>query len=105
MSEIYNFIGVDPDFKAPSTLLRTKLGQFEHTNKFWGWISKIMLHPRGPLIFRSIYTRMRPSVKKSVLSDDIYRRFSNHYEQDLFQLKKIIDRDLTNWPTTRFVKT
>ena len=103
MSEIYSFIGVDPDFESPSTLLRTKLGQFEHSNTLWGGISKIMLHPRGPLLFRSLYTKIRPNNKKSILSDDIYRQLSKHYEEDLFQLEELIDRDLSNWPTKRFV--
>lgn len=103
MSEIYRFIGVDPNFKAPSTQLRTKLGQFEHTNKFWGRISKILLHPRGPILFRSIYTKMRPNVEKQALSDDIYRQFSKHYEEDLFQLEDLINKNLSQWPTKRFV--
>jgi hypothetical protein len=105
MSEIYRFIGVNPNFKAPSTLLRTKLGQFEHTNKFWGGISKIMLHPRGPHLFRSIYTKMRPNAKKSILSEDINRQFSKHYKEDIFLLEDLIDRDLSQWSTKRFVET
>jgi hypothetical protein len=105
ISEIYRFIGADPNFKAPSTLLRTKLGQFEHTNKFWGTLSKFFLHPRGPLLFRSIYTTMRPKEKKGVLSDDLYRRFAKHYKEDLFQLEELINRDLSHWPTKRFVST
>ena len=30
MSDIYEFVGADQSFKAPSTKLRTKLGQLEH---------------------------------------------------------------------------
>jgi hypothetical protein len=105
MSEIYRFIGVDPNYKAPSTLLRTKLGQFEHTNKFWRTASKFLLHPRGPLLFRSIYTSMRPKEKKRALPDDLYRQFAKHYEEDLFQLEELINRDLSRWPTKRFVST
>lgn len=102
MSDIYRFIEVDPNFNAPSTLLRTKLGQFELTNKFWGGISKIMLNPRGPLLFRWIYTKIRPEERKQVLSDDIYKRFSKHYEEDIYQLEDLIDRDLSHWSTKRF---
>jgi hypothetical protein len=84
-------------------LLRTKLGQFEHTNTLWGGISKVLLHPRGPILFRSIYTRIRPKVNKRKLSDAIYKRFSKYYEEDLFKLEELINRDLSQWPTKRFV--
>jgi hypothetical protein len=104
MSEIYRFIDVDSDFKAPSTKIRTKLGQFEHNNRLWRPISKIMLHPRGPFVLRSIYTKIRPNAKKNILSENVYQKLSQHYLEDLVHLEELIDRDLSIWPTRRFAE-
>ena len=57
MSDIYSFVGADPDYQAPSTIVRTKLGQLEHNNMIWGSLSRIMLHPRAPFFLRSLYNR------------------------------------------------
>ncbi len=103
ISEIYNFIGANPDFKAPSTQLRTKLGQLEHTSFFWGNLSKIMLHPRAPFFFRSIYTGIRPDENRSILTEGVYKRFAEYYRDDLLQLEKLLGRDLSIWRTRRFV--
>ena len=103
ISEIYNFIGANPDFKAPSTQLRTKLGQFEHNSFFWGNLSRIMLHPRAPLFFRSIYTGIRPDENRSILTDNVYKCFAEYYRDDLLQLEKFLSRELSIWRTRRLI--
>ncbi len=103
ISEIYRFIGANPDFKAPSTQLRTKLGKFEHENPFWGGISTIMLHPRAPFFLRSIYTQIRPKETKKKLPDKHYRRFSDYFREDIQSLEELLGRDLSIWPTRRYV--
>ncbi len=103
ISEMYDFVGASPEFKAPSTQLRTKLGQLEHNSWFWGNISKVMLHPRAPFFFRTYYTRMRPNEDDEILSNDIYKRFVDFYRDDMLELETLLDKDLNIWRTRRFV--
>jgi hypothetical protein len=103
ISEIYDFIGANSDFKAPSTQLRTKLGQLEHNSLLWGSFSKIMLHPRAPFFLRSIYTSIRPDENRNVFTENVYRRFADYYRDDMLQLEELLDRDLRVWRTRRFV--
>jgi hypothetical protein len=98
MSTIYEFVGADRTFKAPSTTLRTKLGQMEHDNQVWGIIAKGLLHPRAPKILRSFYTKIRPSDQRSI-SDEIFKRFSHYYGDDILHLEKLLERDLNIWRT------
>ena len=104
LSEIYSFVGADPKFKAPSTQLRTKLGQLEYNSLFWRSISKIMLHPRAPLTLRSMYTSIRPEENNSILTDKVYKLYSGIFRDDIFQLEEILSRDLGMWRTKRFLK-
>ena len=97
MSDIYEFVGADQSFKAPSTKLRTKLGQLEHDNQIWGNIAKLLLHPRAPKILRSVYTQIRPSNKKT--PDEIFKRFANYYQDDILFLEVLLGRDLDTWST------
>ena len=103
ISEIYDFVGADPKFKAPSTEIRTKLGQLEYNSNFWGSLSRIMLHPRAPFLFRSIYTSIRPDENRNELAEKVYRRFSQYYAEDIMKLEKFLGRDLNIWKTKRFV--
>jgi hypothetical protein len=103
ISDIYNFIGANPYFKAPSTLMRTKPGQLEHNSSFWGSLSKIMLHPRAPFFFRSFYTSIRPDENRKKITEKVYRRFSAYYQDDILQLEELLGRDLTLWRTKRNV--
>jgi len=101
ISDIYDFIGANPKFNAPSSQMRTKPGQLEHNSFFWGSLSKIMLHPRAPFYFRSLYTSIRPDEKRKKLTEQVYRRFSAYYQDDILQLEEILGRDLTLWRTKR----
>jgi hypothetical protein len=100
LSDIFNFIGADASFQAPSSKLRTKLGQFEHNSPLWGLLSKGMLHKRAPKFLRSVYTEIRPE-KNDILSDEIYEQFSTYYHDDINRLEKMLNRDLSLWPTKR----
>ena len=102
MSEIYAFVGAEQKYKAPSSQLRTKLGQFEYNNRIWRWISKIMLHPRAPFFLKTIYTDIRPNETRNELTAKVYKKFSAYYENDILELEEILDRDLDVWPTKRY---
>ena len=103
MSKIYNFINTDPNFKAPSTQVRTKLGQFEHNSLYWSWFSRIMLNPKAPFFMRSIYTKIRPTESRSVLTEELYMRFAEYYKDDIIKLENLLGRDLSIWPTRRHI--
>ena len=103
LSEIYAFIEADPNFKAPSTQVRTKLGQLEHNSLFWSTISRIMLHPRAPFFLRSLYTSIRPDEKRDILTEKVYRRFSDYYRDDMINLENYLGRNLDVWRTRRAV--
>ena len=98
MSDIYNFVGADQSFQAPSTELRTKLGQLEHNNTFWRNVAQILLHPRVPKILRDLYTKIRPKETKQI-PDKIFKRFANYYKDDILLLEEIIGKDLNIWKT------
>jgi hypothetical protein len=98
ISEIYSFVGADQNFKAPSTKLRTKLGQLEHNSVFWGQLAKILLHPRAPRILSSVYTSIRP-INQVQISDEIYSSFASYYRDDIIRLEEILGRDLNIWRT------
>ena len=103
IEQMYRFIGVDPSFKAPSAEIRTKQGKLEHNNRLWGTLSRVMLHPRAPFFFRSLYTGIRPE-ERGELDDEAYRRLSAYYAEDLPLLEKLTGRDLTIWRTRRVLK-
>lgn len=103
LSEIYTFICANPDFKAPSTQVRTKLGQLEHNSMFWGTISRIMLNPKAPFFLRSLYTGIRPDEKRSILTEKVYKRFSDYFRDDMLSLENYLGRNLDVWHTRKAV--
>ena len=102
IQNIYIFVGVDPTFKAPSALVRTKLGQFEHNNWFWGRVGKIMLHPRTPFMFKSMYSAIRPSYTETGITEKEYSILSKYFIDDIIKLEEILGRDLNCWKTKKF---
>lgn len=101
--DMYTFLGVDSSLKAPSAELRTKLGQFEHNNWFWGRFSKIMLHPRAPDVFRSIYSGMRPSSTGSGLGAGEYEQLSGYFTDEIPRLESLLGKSLDFWETKRAI--
>ena len=103
IQDMYAFLSVDSSFNSPSVELRTKLGQFEHNNWFWGRVSKIMLHPRAPSTFRAIYHDMRPSSVCSGIGDDEYELLSGHFIDEIPRLEALLGRGLDCWKTKRVI--
>jgi hypothetical protein len=101
--DIYTFLSVDSSFKAPSAELRTKLGQFEHNNWFWGRFSKLMLHPRAPDVFRAIYSGMRPSSAGSRLRARDYEQLSGYFTDEIPRLESLLGKSLDFWETKRAI--
>ena len=101
IQELYEFIGVDKNIVPESARLRTKQGQFEHNHWFWGPISKFLLHPRAPTIFRKLYTDLRPS-SSSEIDDSTYEVLSPYFV-DISTLEELLGRNLDCWRTKRYV--
>lgn len=100
---MYAFLGVDSSFKAPSAELRTKLGQFEHNNWFWGRVSKVMLHPRAPNSFRTMYSNWRPSITGSGFGAEDYELMSGYFTDEVPRLEALLGRSLDCWETKRVI--
>jgi len=103
IQNMYAFLGVDTSFNAPSAELRTKLGQFEHNNWFWGRVSKIMLHPRAPRLLRAIYRGMRPPGVGSGIGAEEYELLSGNFIDEIPCLEDLLDRSLDCWETKRVI--
>lgn len=102
IQKLYQFLSVNPNFKPVSAKLRTKQGQFEHNHWFWSPFSKIMLHPRAPISFRKIYSKLRPNHNNSGLDNSIYETLSTHFD-DILTLEELLGRKLDCWRTKQYI--
>ena len=103
IQDLFVFIGADSAFKSPSAELRTKLGQFEHNNRFWGSISKVMLHPRAPKSFRTIYSGLRPSKTGTGLRPEDFQQLSGYFVDEIPRLEELLGRSLDCWNTKKVI--
>lgn len=99
---LFGFLGVDSSFKAPSAELRIKRGQFEHNHWFWGNLSKIMLHPRSPTMFKQLYSGLRPNERRQELDVSAYEKLAPLFD-DVPALEELLGRKLDCWRTRRYV--
>jgi len=112
IQRIYEFLGVDSSFVAPSintkvnltSFKSTKLGSFFHKkiikpllkNTKWAWkLKRSVVFKKLLCKFSELYSR------KSKLTEEIspktYQQLKNVYNQDIANLEKLINRDLSSW--------
>lgn len=102
--EIYRFLGIDPDFEVDDRLKHNSItgepranwlvaGLFSK-NKFKRMISAIIPKPIRNLI---IYCVVVPLLKRKAMDEDVVKKMSANFHEDILRLEKLIDRDLNHW--------
>lgn len=102
--DIYKYVGVDDSFVPPSVDLQTKRGALENVNRFWFSTSRLMLHPRAPLILKKIYTKIRPRWEGQGIDEDTLIDLAHFFKDDILELEEFLNRDLGCWRSKLFIK-
>jgi len=97
IQEIFEFLDIDKSFVPPSVQVQTKPGALENINKWWSVTSRILLHPQSPLIFKKIYSKLRPKWNALDIHQNHKRKLARLFEADIKELEKFLNRDLRCW--------
>jgi hypothetical protein len=96
IQNIYRFLEVDDQYHPTSARIQTKQGRTEHLNSGWSRISKIMLHPKSPILLKKLYTSIRPN-QQITLSEEEYTQLAQNFKEDILSLENLIGRPLNQW--------
>ena len=102
--DIYNFLGVDPDFTVDDKLKHNSISgepivkwivaALFSQNKYKRKISALI-----PARLRNIIIHIivMPLLKRKTMEEDTQKQLSEYFHNDILELEKLIDRDLSRW--------
>ncbi len=99
IQDIYRFLDVDNTFVPPSIDVQTKSGLLESKNKLLKTLSRVLLHPRGPFFFKSLYSKIRPKHNDDLvkINGQALAELAPLFRNDIIKLEKFLGRDLRCW--------
>jgi hypothetical protein len=99
IQDIYDFLDVNKAFVPPSAYVRTKPGVLERQNKILLLIYRLFFnrHLKSPMIFRKLYSRLRPERDPMDLDPETLERLRHLVRSDILELEAILGRELNLW--------
>ena len=102
VSEVFSFLEVDPSVQVDTTVTLTQSGVPRLRMIHWLLSDrnpvKRWLTPLVPERAQRSMRRVRSAnLEKQTMSPDDRRELASHFEADLDQLEKLLDRDLSSW--------
>lgn len=97
IQDIFEFLEVDRTFVPPSARLQTKPGALENKNRLWFATSRILIHPKSPLLLKKLYSKIRPKWDDLGLDEDSLRKLARLFGADIAELEIFLNRYLRCW--------